>query len=206
MVENYYAGITLFAGNFAPRDYLFCAGGLLTISQNTTLFSLISNTYGGDGRTNFAVPDLRGRAPNGVGSGPGVITISWGFNYGREYAALSLLNLPGHNHTASFEPDGTNNSLQLVALNKNAVQTEPDDNMLGITTAGAGGKNDPIYATRTAGDTLVNLDANSLISSGSGGGSINVNNTGTGASFNIHDPGQGIYWIICNDGLYPSRN
>lgn len=70
--------IKMFAGNFAPRGYAFCDGQLLPIAQNSALYSILGTTYGGDGRTTFALPDLRGRAPVHQGSGPGLNTIKLG--------------------------------------------------------------------------------------------------------------------------------
>jgi microcystin-dependent protein len=71
MADPFIAQITMFAGNFAPRNWAFCDGQLLPIVGNEALFSLIGTAYGGDGRTNFALPDLRGRAPMHPGTGPG---------------------------------------------------------------------------------------------------------------------------------------
>ena len=70
--EPFLGEIKMFAGNFAPRGFAFCDGQLLAISSNTALFSLLGTTYGGDGRTTFALPDLRGRAPIHAGQGPGL--------------------------------------------------------------------------------------------------------------------------------------
>ena len=70
--------VRLFAGNFAPRGWAFCDGQLLPISQNTALFSLLGTTYGGDGRTTFGLPDLRGKYVLGEGNGPGMTPVSWG--------------------------------------------------------------------------------------------------------------------------------
>ena len=70
--------IIMFAGNFAPRGWAFCDGQLLSISQNTALFSILGTTYGGDGRTTFGLPDLRGRVPVGEGIGPGLPSIGLG--------------------------------------------------------------------------------------------------------------------------------
>lgn len=72
MAEPFIAQITMFGGNFAPRGWAFCDGQLMSISSNTALFSLLGTTYGGDGRTTFALPDLRGRVPMHPGSGPGL--------------------------------------------------------------------------------------------------------------------------------------
>ena len=69
--------IRMFAGNFAPRNWAFCAGQLLSISQNTALFSILGTTYGGNGQTTFGLPDLRGRVPVGAGTGPGLPSVTW---------------------------------------------------------------------------------------------------------------------------------
>ncbi|GHA04739.1 hypothetical protein GCM10008090_12720 [Arenicella chitinivorans] len=88
--DAYIAEIVMFGGNFAPRGWAFCHGQLLPVAQNTALFSLIGTTYGGDGRTTFALPDLRGRSPIGAGSGPGLTTISAGQKGGAETINLAL--------------------------------------------------------------------------------------------------------------------
>jgi microcystin-dependent protein len=90
--------ITLFAGNFAPRNWAFCDGQLLDISQNTALFSLLGTTYGGDGRTTFGLPDYRGRAAVGDGYGPGLPSWALGQRTGSEWATLSTSQLPSHTH------------------------------------------------------------------------------------------------------------
>ncbi|MBU0943635.1 MAG: tail fiber protein [Proteobacteria bacterium] len=84
MVDPTLAEISMFAGNFAPRLWAFCNGQLLAISQNTSLFSLLGTTFGGDGRTTFALPDLRGRVPLHPGTGSGLSTRSLGERGGSE--------------------------------------------------------------------------------------------------------------------------
>ena len=91
--------VGLFAGNFAPRSWAFCNGQLLQISQHTALFSIIGTTYGGDGRTTFALPDLQGRAAMGPGSGPGLSTRSLGQRLGDEQVTLAESTMPSHDHT-----------------------------------------------------------------------------------------------------------
>ncbi len=90
--------IRLFAGDFAPRGWAFCQGQLLPISQNTALFSLLGTTYGGDGRTTFALPDLRGRVPVGFGQGPGLSNYSLGQKSGAETVTLNPSQIPSHLH------------------------------------------------------------------------------------------------------------
>jgi microcystin-dependent protein len=82
--DTFLGEIMLFAGNFAPKGYALCNGQLLPINQNQALFSLLGTTYGGDGKTTFALPDLRGRVPMSAGSGPGLTPRSLGENYGSE--------------------------------------------------------------------------------------------------------------------------
>jgi microcystin-dependent protein len=99
MSEPFLASIVLFAGNFAPRGWAFCQGQILSISQNTALFSLLGTTYGGNGTTTFALPDLRGRAPIGQGQGPGLSSISLGEVGGVESVTLLATQMPSHTHS-----------------------------------------------------------------------------------------------------------
>lgn len=99
MSEPFVAEIRIFAGNFAPRGWAFCNGQLLPISQNTALFSLIGTTYGGDGRTTTALPNLQGRAPMHPGRGPGLTARRLGERGGVDTVTLSEAQMPSHNHT-----------------------------------------------------------------------------------------------------------
>ncbi|GAB5522748.1 MAG: tail fiber protein [Roseivirga sp.] len=92
------AQIQPFAFNFAPRGWTLCNGQLLPIAQYTAIFSLVGTTFGGDGRTTFGVPDLRGRSMVGVGTGPGLETRTWGMRGGHNTVTLLTQNLPSHTH------------------------------------------------------------------------------------------------------------
>lgn len=98
--DAFLAEVRMFAGNFAPRGWAKCEGQLLPISQNTALFSLLGTIYGGDGRSTFALPDLRGRVPVGVGNGSGLPTVSQGARFGNATTTLNSTNLPQHTHQA----------------------------------------------------------------------------------------------------------
>lgn len=98
MSEPFIAEIRIFAGNFAPRGWAFCNGQLLPVSQNTALFSLIGTTYGGDGRTTTALPNLEGRAPMHPGRGPGLTDRRLGQSGGVETVTLTEAQLPNHTH------------------------------------------------------------------------------------------------------------
>jgi len=99
MAEPFVAEIRIFAGNFAPRSWAFCNGQLLPVSQNTALFSLIGTTYGGDGRSTMALPNLEGRAPMHPGRGPGLTARRLGQRGGVETVTLTEAQLPNHSHT-----------------------------------------------------------------------------------------------------------
>ncbi|MHC4695590.1 MAG: phage tail protein [Planctomycetota bacterium] len=99
MSEPFVGQITMFAGNFAPRSWAFCDGQLLQISQNDALFSLLGTIYGGDGRTNFGLPDLRGRIPIHQGSRPGGASHNLGSKGGGETVTVTAQQLPTHSHT-----------------------------------------------------------------------------------------------------------
>jgi microcystin-dependent protein len=100
----------MFGGNFAPRGWAICEGQLLPIAQNSALFSILGTTYGGDGRTTFGLPDLRGRVPMGAGQGNGLTNRRLGEKTGDETVTLTNAQMPAHNHTAAaVGPAGNSN-------------------------------------------------------------------------------------------------
>ena len=101
MSEPFVGEIRPFGFNFAPRGWAFCDGSLLPISSNTALFSLLGTIYGGDGRTTFALPDLRGRTSLHMGHGPGLTDRRIGQRSGNETTTLNITNMPAHNHVVS---------------------------------------------------------------------------------------------------------
>jgi microcystin-dependent protein len=98
MSEPFIGEIKMFAGNFPPSGWAFCAGQLVPITENETLFNLIGTTYGGDGQETFALPDLQGRVPIHMGQGPGLQTYQIGEKAGVEQVTLNLQQIPPHNH------------------------------------------------------------------------------------------------------------
>lgn len=179
MSEPFIAEVRIFAGNFAPRGWAFCDGQLLPISQNTALFSLIGTTYGGDGRTTTALPDLRGRSAMHPGRGPGLTSRRLGQRLGTETVTLSEAQIPSHNHllggvsdTASTAADGGG--------------TPANNRSLAKTVAGG------LYA-----DTLTNTVP--LASSA-------ASNTGGSQSHDNVQPFLTLNFIIALQGLFPSRS
>ena len=111
MADPFVAEIRVFPFNFAPRGWAFCNGQLLPISQNTALFSLLGTTYGGDGKSNFALPDMQGNAPMHPGQGPGLSLYDLGETGGSETVTLLLSEIPSHPHQLRAAPDDADNNL-----------------------------------------------------------------------------------------------
>jgi len=105
MSEGFIGEIRMFAGTYAPFKWAFCDGQLLTITQNGALYSLIGTIYGGDGTTNFALPDMRGRLPVQYGDGPGLSDRPIGQRTGTETVTLTLEQMPSHNHPIQASTD-----------------------------------------------------------------------------------------------------
>src|SRR6266700_6660177 len=103
MADPFVAEIRIFPFNFAPTGWAMCNGQLLPLSQNTALFSLLGTTYGGDGRSNFALPNLQGRAPLQAGQGPGLSLRDLGETGGEQTVTLLQTEMPAHAHTAQAQ-------------------------------------------------------------------------------------------------------
>jgi microcystin-dependent protein len=134
MSEPFVGEIRIFAGNFAPRGYAFCDGQLLAISQNDALFSLLGTIYGGDGRTTFGLPDLRGRIPIHAGTGPGLSARRLGHKGGQESVTLITNQLPSHGHplkatsaTGNTPTPATNEMLATAAGGSQVYFNREDD-------------------------------------------------------------------------------
>lgn len=109
MSEPFVGEIRMFAGNFAPRGWAFCDGQLLAVSQNDALFSLLGTIYGGDGRTTFGLPDMRGRLPIHAGTGPGLSPRRLGAKGGEEKVTLTVNQMPSHTHPLQASRDPATN-------------------------------------------------------------------------------------------------
>ncbi|WP_317973011.1 tail fiber protein [Paenibacillus sp. CCS19] len=126
----------MFAGNYAPRGWLLCDGSILPISNNEVLFTLLGTTYGGDGQTTFALPDLRGRVPVGQGSSLSGTNYALGQQAGSETVSLTINQLPSHSHTplasssaTTTNPEGavwgTGDTVEYVAMGTGNVSMNP---------------------------------------------------------------------------------
>lgn len=123
MADPFVAEIRIFGFNFAPKGWAFCAGQLLPISQNTALFSLLGTTYGGDGKSNFALPDLQGKAPMHWGQGPGLSDRYLGEEGGSETVQLLVSEIPSHSHIAKASTDPAD--LQVPTGNRSLARSQP---------------------------------------------------------------------------------
>ena len=173
----------MFGGNFAPRGWAKCDGQLLAISSNTALFSILGTMYGGDGRTTFGLPDLRGRNAVGVGRGPGLSDYRQGPGGGREEVTLNTSNLPSHSHfssgtvKANFAPPAGQGNQPLPANNNFA------------------GNGTNAYSNQASN---ANMAANNV--------TVTVGNTGGNIPFDIVEPWCAVQFIIALQGVYPSRS
>lgn len=189
MADPFIGQISIFAGNFAPRGWALCDGQLLPISSFTALFSLLGTTYGGDGRTTFALPDLRGRVAVGDGSGPGLTPRRVGERSGSQTVTLTAAQLPSHNH-------GLTMATTLPARSDNADQHSPSGGVLSIPTV-QGNPGLSFYSAQ-APDTSID---------GAGvEGALTLGNTGGGASHENMQPFLALYYIIALVGTFPSRS
>ena len=111
MADPFVAEIRMFAGNFAPKGWALCAGQILPLSQNTALFSLLGTTYGGDGKSTFALPDLTGRAPMQAGQGQGLSLRDLGEEAGEDNVTLLQTEMPVHSHTWMTGEDQANQGI-----------------------------------------------------------------------------------------------
>lgn len=182
MNDQLMASISLFAGNFAPRGWFFCDGTLLSISQYSALFSLLGTTYGGDGINTFALPDLRGRAPVHPGQGRGSSQrYDLGQMAGSESVTITQQQMPTHTHA-------------LQAVTTAANQSDPLGNYMAVPLEGTSGNalatfndgTDPVFA-------LAALNPKS------------VSQVGGSQPVSTIAPILAINYIICWDGIFPSR-
>jgi len=224
-MDSYIGTIMAVGFNFAPRGWMLCQGQTLQISQNTALFSLLGNTYGGDGHSTFALPDLRGRTLVGQGQGQGLRPVELGQKWGNDSAtmtvngnatvSLSAANLPPHTHPVSIAADQFSATTTLKATMSGPGSASPAEGAtLGSTGTGPGSA--AIYVGGGVTPDVA-LNAGSVSTRLSGQVSTATgDNAGSGAPFqvpvsgvvsaNVVQPSLGINYVICVQGVFPSRN
>lgn len=186
-MEGMIGEIRMFAGNFAPKTWAFCSGQIVNIASNTALFSILGTTYGGNGTTTFALPDLRGRMAVGQGAGPGLSPITLGQKGGSETVTLSVNNMPAHTHAGM----GTVSGNWGMKAAEEASTSTPSGNV----PANSGSQ---MWGT----DNGFNMAAAPI----SGTISATISPNGGGFPFSVMAPYLSVYYIICQQGIFPSRN
>ena len=182
-MSNYFLGqIVMFGGNYAPKNFAFCNGQLMSIAQNSALFSLLGTNYGGDGKVTFALPDLRTRLPLDWGQGPGLSNYVLGQASGTPNVTLLVTTIPAHNHTLE--------ATQTIATTPTIGNTV----LPGQPTVG----NPPaFYGVSQSGKPPLNPIPLNPSSCGLAGGNQPHTNM---------MPSLCITFIIALSGIYPSRN
>ncbi len=183
MSNPFVAEIRIFAGNFAPTGWALCDGQIMPISQNTALFSLLGTTYGGDGKSNFALPNLQGCAPMQQGQGPGLSLRDLGETGGEQAVTLLQTEMAAHSHS-------------LTVTKTTGTTATSSNNQLALATAG-GGKTSAanivnLYSTGGAANTQLNPFGLSIA-----GGNLPHNNM---------MPFLGLTFIIALQGVFPARS
>lgn len=204
--DAYLGSMCVFAGNFTIRTWAKAEGQLLSIAQNSALFSLLGTMYGGDGRTTFGLPDLRGRSAIGSGNGPGLPNYNVGQRGGSPTVTLSIANMPSHNHVVTTNvvstADTSGSSAILRALAGNATTNTPTGNVLANSP-----RRENIYSSAapsvdmstSAVDLTLNIAVDSTATN-------TVSNNGGSQAFSVQNPYLAVTWLIALQGVYPSRN
>lgn len=164
------------AFDFAPKGWAFCSGQLFSIQQNVALFSILGTTYGGNGQTNFGLPDLRGRAAICAGQGLGTSYYTLGQMGGTEAVTMLISNMPAHNHSFNVS-------------NTASTQLSPNGNVL--AQGGVLGSSTYFLYGAGAGVTMA---------------PGTINNTGGSQPFNVMQPYLTVNYCIALNGIFPSRN
>lgn len=190
-MDPFFGQIQAFAFNFPPRGWQTCSGQLLPIATNQALFALLGTYYGGDGRTSFALPDLRGRTIVGMGEGPGLSNIIIGETGGAEQITLATSNMPAHMHLLNSA------SVQTVIQTVDNTNESSDSNN-GGNVLGTSGSMPSIYRESASG----NDHLGGVTSTISGMTSV----IGSSMPFDSRSPFLGMNYCIAVEGIFPPRD
>ncbi len=189
-MEVFLGSIQIFGFNYPPNGWANCNGQLLSLSQNSALFALLGTTYGGNGQNTFGLPDLRGRAALNMGQSPGLSNYAIGEMAGVENTALTIANLPAHNHPATATL-----GVQVASAPSNVVPAPTDTNK--YLGAGPNGGQGSATIWSDALGTAVNLGGTS--------GTVQVGVAGSNVPLSVLNPYLVLNFCIALQGIYPSR-
>jgi len=188
------AMIVIFGGNYAPEGWAYCQGQMMSLSQNPALYSLLGVTYGGNGQTTFGLPDLRGRAPIGIGQAPGLNPVNQGEMGGVESVTLTISNMPMHTHTVI-------NNLQVTPPASSLAGTSnvPGPTMMpaALPALGTGPSASTVKGYSNTGNTTMQPIPVT--------GSSTVGIAGGSSPMSVRDPYLGVNYIIAVQGIFPPR-
>ena len=200
-MEGTIGEIRIFAAPFAPKNWASCEGQLLAINTNTALFSILGVQYGGDGKTTFALPDLRGRTALGVGQGPGLSNYTIGERTGTENVTLLTPQMPTHSHAATAQVSSVTATGALYGVNSPGGQDNPGGNFIGEDN-GAGAT--PYASSGTP--VAMNAGAITVTDVVAPLPSVTVGASGSNTPHPNMQPSLAMYYIICMYGVFPARN
>lgn len=192
--QSYLGSISGWAPNFAPRNWAFCQGQTISIQQNNALYSLLGTTYGGNGQSTFCLPNLQGRTPIGAGQSPGTSFYALGASSGSESVSLTNAQMPAHTHVAVATI-----SASLPTSTAAASSATPAANLVLAAANGSDGRDTvdvKIYAP-APGSVDLALPSSATVTVQAAGGNQPIS---------IVQPFQVINYIICMNGVFPSRN
>ncbi|WP_052712977.1 phage tail protein [Pseudoalteromonas rubra] len=192
-----------FTSNFAVRQFAECTGLIMSISQHSATFAIMGTIYGGDGRSTFALPDLRGRSPISYGQGKGLSVYRLGSWGGSETVQLTTAHLPAHSHTASATVNVSSTAEATLSVATNdAIDFRPS------TGAFLGTPEDPCFFEPNAFDPeqLVEIKGPDIqVQTVSESASVTLDEAGLGEEVEILSPFTTVNWQVCINGLWPSR-
>lgn len=194
-MDEFLGTIKIFGFNFAPRGWMTCQGQTLAISSNSALFALLGTTYGGNGQTTFGLPNLQGRAPIGIGTGPGLPAYQIGQVGGVNAVTLLQTQLPQHTHAATAASTSTSTSTMYAESAAPSGQN-PNGKML------ATGQfyTDPVAANNRA------MGPDSVATTTTTTTTVTVQPAGGSQPVDITNPYMAVNYCICTEGVFPSRN
>ncbi|MFC3653092.1 phage tail protein [Dyella humi] len=203
MSDPFLGEIRMVGFTFAPNGWAMCNGNLMSINQNTALFSLLGTTYGGNGQSTFGLPDLQGRSPVGTGSGLGLSPIVPGEKSGNEAVTLLVTQMPMHTHTTGGANVTVTGSASIPACSSptSGTSTGTPGATTVLGTSIAGGRPGELYTTTAPNTNLLPFNVQST-------GTVSAGTTGiTGGSqpFSVRNPYLGLTCIISLQGIFPSR-
>ncbi|HVE06911.1 MAG TPA: tail fiber protein [Paraburkholderia sp.] len=202
MSDPYLGEIRMTAFNFAPVGWAMCQGQTVAISQNQALFALLGTNFGGNGVSNFMLPNLQGRSPVGWGSGLGLAPIQIGEQAGVENVTITTANMPAHTHVATVTGGVSVSGQVSIPANSAAAETSVPGPTTVLSNPSAGGRGTSIYTAASSNTTLAPFNVTLT------GGAPTIQNALTGGTqpMAIRNPYLGVTFMIALSGVFPSRS